>query len=148
MRLILQRTSLVLFSMVALFLVWFGLTYGMAQEMLSFHAAALPEEVRGAAKPLYLALMHLIGAASLAFGLAGLYVIVFPLRRGLPGAATVLLLTNGLVFVVAGLTAEQLAAATGAPTSWHLMGIGMAITLTAYLAHGVAGRMSGADARY
>ena len=87
MRLILQRTSLVLFSIVALFLVWFGLTYGMAQEMLSFHAAALPEEVRGAAKPLYLALMHLIGAASLAFGLAGLYVIVFPLRRGLPGAA-------------------------------------------------------------
>lgn len=146
MRLMLQRTSLVLFSIVALFLIWFGLTYGLAREMLSFHAAALPEEIRAAAKPLYLALMHLIGAASLAFGLTGLYVIAFPLRRGLPGAATVLAVTDGLVFIVAGLTAEQLAAATGAPTSWHLMGIGLAITVSAYLAHGLARRMSGADA--
>ncbi len=131
----LRGTSLVLFVALSLFFIWFGVTYAGVRDILSFHAAAVPEAVRDQVKPLYFALMTLIGAASAALGVLGLYVIAVPLRSGAPGAATVLVATNTIAFAMAAVTAEKLAVATGAPTSWTLMGIGLAVTLAAFLAH-------------
>jgi hypothetical protein len=128
----LRSASRVLFSLVALFLVWFGVTYASVTDMLWFHAAAVPEAARDDVRTLYLALMNLIGGASAALGLLGLYVIAFPLRRREGWAATALLICNSTVFIMAAITAEELAAATGSPTSWHIMGVLMAVTLAAY----------------
>ena len=135
MQRLMRWTSLVLFSLVALFLIWFGVTYASVTDMLWFHAAAVPEAARDDVRTLYLALMNLIGSASAALGLLSAYVIAIPLRRGADWAATALAICNSLVFVMAAVTAEELAAATGAPTSWHIMGVLMAATLAAYALH-------------
>lgn len=137
----LRTTSVALFAVVSLFLIWFGITYATAPAMLSFHAAAVPESDRQAILPLYLALMNLIGAASAALGLLSAWVIAGPLRHGVGGAASVLVAANVIVFVMAAVTAEDLAAHTGAPTSWHLMGIGLAATAAAYALHAAALRL-------
>lgn len=134
--------SLILFSLVSLFLIWFGVTYASAEDMLWFHAAAVPEAARADVRPLYLALMNLIGGASAAFGLLSAYVIAMPLRRGAAGAASALMIGNAIVFVTAAITAEELAAATGSPTSWHIMGVLMAASLAAFAAHVASRRMS------
>jgi hypothetical protein len=133
-----RKASLGLFALVSLFLIWFGITYANASDMLSFHAAAVPEASREAVRPLYLALMNLIGASAGALGVVSAWIIAVPLRRGAPGAALMLVVANVIVFVMAAITAEELAAATGSPTSWHLMGIGLATTAAAFLAHCMA----------
>ena len=144
MQRVLNAASVGLFALVSLFLIWFGVTYATAPAMLSFHAAAVPEADRAPVLQLYLALMNLIGAASAGLGLMSAWVIAVPLRRGAPGAASVLATVNVIVFVMAAVTAEDLAARTGAPTSWHLMGVGLAVTAAAYLAHCAGVRLSAA----
>jgi hypothetical protein len=140
-----RLASLFLFTLVSLFFVWFGVTYASVKDMLWFHAAAVPEAVRDQIKPLYFALMTLIGAASGALGGLGLYVIAVPLRSGAPGAATILVATNAIAFAMAAVTAEKLAAATGSPTSWTLMGIGLAVTLAAFVTYVLSKAMGGSS---
>ena len=135
----LRLISVVLFAAVSLFLIWFGATYATVHDMLWFHAAAVPEAARGAVRPLYFALMTLIGGAALALGLLAAYVIAVPLRQGVRGAATALTAAFALVFTMAAITAEKLSA-TGAPTSWHIMGVLLAVTALAYIAHIAAHR--------
>ena len=137
----LRRTSLALFALVSLFLIWFGMTYASVKDMLWFHAAAVPESIRDQVKPLYFALVTLIGGSSTALGVLGLYVVAVPMRRGTPGAASLLAVTNSIAFLMAAITAEKLATATGSPTSWHLMGIGLAVTFTAFVAHAVSAQL-------
>jgi hypothetical protein len=128
-------TSLGLFSLLALFLIWFGITYATVDNLLWFHAAAVPEGARTAVEPLYFALMNLIGGSSSALGALVLYVTWMPMRLGARGAAAALVLVLAIALGMAALTAEELAKATGSPTSWHIMGILMAIALVAYAAH-------------
>ena len=128
----LRWASLGLFSIVALFLIWFGVTYATVTDMLWFHAAAVPEPARDDVRTLYLALMNLIGGSSAALGLMSLYLIAIPLRRGDVWAGAALLVCNSIPFVMAAVTAEELAA-TGSPTSWHIMGVLMAVTLIAFV---------------
>ena len=82
-----MRTSIALFALLGLFLIAFGALYATVSDMLFFHAAAVPEAARHDVKPLYLALMKLIGGASVGLGLLGLYVTFGPLRAGAIGAA-------------------------------------------------------------
>ncbi|MGE0047127.1 MAG: hypothetical protein AB7J28_16530 [Hyphomonadaceae bacterium] len=137
MQAFLRRASLGLFTALALFLIWFGVTYATVENVLWFHAAAVPEEARAEIRPLYFALMNLIGASSAALGLLSLYVIALPLRRGMPGAAIMLALVNVISFMMAAVTAEELAQ-TGAPTSWHIMGVLLAINAIGYMTHALA----------
>jgi hypothetical protein len=139
MQKLLRWTSLALFTLLALFFIWFGITYASVRDMLWFHEAAVPEAARDGVRPLYLALMNLIGGASAALGLLSLYLIALPLRRGTPGAATALLVANTIPLVMAAITAEELAAATGSPTSWHIMGVLMASNALAWACH-IGGR--------
>ena len=130
----LRTLSLLSFSAVALFLVWFGVTYLRAETMLWFHAAAVPEDVRDDVLPLYRALMNLIGGASASLGAIGLYVVWGPLRSGAHLAGAALFASFTAALAVAAVTAEDLAAATGAPTSWHIMGVLMALAAAAFAA--------------
>jgi hypothetical protein len=79
-------------------------------------------------------------------GLLGAYVALVPLRRGAPGAASFLAIANAVALIMAAVTAEKLAAATGAPSSWHIMGILMAVNVGAWLASVVAMTREGAPA--
>jgi hypothetical protein len=144
MQTLLRRTSIALFGLVAVFLIWFGVTYATVSDMLWFHEAAVPEIARHAVRPLYFALMNLIGGASVGLGVLSLYVIAMPLRRGMTGAASGLVLVNAIALIMAAITAEELADATGSPTSWHIMGAIMAVTLIAFATHWVAHRDCGA----
>ena len=135
----LRLMSSVLFGALSLFMIWFGVTYARVTHMLWFHAAAVPERAREDILPLYHALMTLIGGASIAVGVLCGYVILGPLRAGARGAGAVLALSLGIAFAMAAITAEKLAA-TGAPTSWHLMGILLAVTAAAYAADVMARR--------
>lgn len=132
MQKLLRWTSLGLFTLLALFFIWFGITYASVSDMLWFHEAAVPEAARDSVRPLYLALMNLIGGASAALGLLSLYLIAQPLRRSAQGAATAILVANTIPIVMAAITAEELAAATGSPTSWHIMGMLMAVNGVAW----------------
>ncbi|MBL8550116.1 MAG: hypothetical protein JNJ73_09015 [Hyphomonadaceae bacterium] len=136
----LRLASLGLFGVLGVFMVAFGALYASVQSMLPFHAAAVPAHALGDVRPLYFALMKLIGGASAGLGLLGLYVTFGPLRRGAPGAATALFATYAVPIVMAAIVAEHLAAATGAPTSWHIMGVLMAINAAALGAHALARR--------
>jgi hypothetical protein len=138
MRKILRWISIVLFALVSMFLIWFGILYASVQDMLWFHAAAVPEAARDEVRSLYFALMNLIGGASAAFGVLSAYTVFMPLRQNVRGAATLLLATHAMAFIMAALTAEQLARATGAPTSWHIMGALLATSLSGFMAHGAA----------
>ena len=99
------------------FLLWFGFTYMTVDKLLWFHAAAVPEEVQEAVRPLYFALMNLVGGSSLGLGGLALFVTSTSLRQGMPGTGSVLAISLATAFIVAGLTAEELSAQTGSPTS-------------------------------
>lgn len=131
----LRNSSIALFSLVALFLVWFGVTYLRAETMLWFHAAAVPKGAREDALPLYRALMNLIGGSSSGLGVLCLYLIWSPLRRGARWTGSLILAVLIGVFTVAAITAEELHAETGAPTSWHIMGVLIALSVIAFAAH-------------
>ena len=137
---LLRWTSIGLFLALSAFMVWFGCVYASVTDMLWFHGAAVPEELHPQFLPLYLALMNLIGGSSIAVGLLTAYVTLVPLRRGVRWAGTALSAAFTLVFVMAAITAEELAAATGAPTSWRIMGVLLAITAVAFAAHAAAQR--------
>jgi hypothetical protein len=141
MQKILRWTSIALFVALSLFMLWFGYVYASVTDMLWFHGAAVPAELHAQFLPLYLALMNLIGSSSFAVGLLTAYVALFPLRRGAAWAGAALLGAFTLVFVMAAVTAEELAETTGAPTSWHIMGVLLAITAAGYLAHAAAARL-------
>ena len=49
------------------------------------------------------------------------------------GAATALTVTYAIPVLMAAYVAETLAKLTGAPTSWHIMGVLLAITALAWL---------------
>ncbi len=131
MRLFFRIAGITIFAALSLFLMAFGVFYATVDDMLWFHAAAVPEAAREAVRPIYFALMTLVGAASSALGLLGLFVTFGPLRRGDRGAAIALGLAYAIPFIGAALVAERLAAATGAPTSWHIMGVLLALTTAA-----------------
>ncbi len=135
-----KLASVILFMTLSVFLMAFGMLYAFVQDILFFHAAAVPKRALEDVRPLYFALMTLIGGASGGLGLLGAYVTLVPLRQEAPFAATLLALANTIALVMAAATAEKLARATGAPTSWHIMGILMAINLFAWLANYLAGR--------
>lgn len=141
MKPILRWTSIILFALLSAFLVWFGWLYASVEEPLWFHDAAVPDHAKEAVRPLYFALMTLVGGSSLGLGVLGLFVTLTSLRQGARGAGAVLAVAMAIPFVMAAITAEELAAATGAPTSWHIMGVLLLVTLIAYLAH--AGARSG-----
>lgn len=133
-------TSLVLFTLLGVFLIWFGVTYATVDSLLWFHAAAVPEAARAGVAPLYFALMNLIGGSSAALGVLVLYVTWMPMRLGVSGAAAALVAVLAISLGMAALTAEELAEATGSPTSWHIMGALLAVTLAAAAAHALARR--------
>lgn len=139
----LRNASIALFSLVALFLVWFGLTYLRAESMLWFHAAAIPERAREDALPLYRALMNLIGGSSAGLGVLCLYLIWAPLRRRARWAGSLLLIVLTGVFTVAAITAEELHAETGAPTSWRIMGVLIALSVLAFATHAASSAKNG-----
>lgn len=124
-------TGLGLFAGLSLFFIAFGVLYASVTDMLWFHAAAVDEAVRGKVLPLYLALMDLIGSASAGLGFLGLYTVFGPLRRGMTGAAYALAIAFATPITGAAFVAERLAALTGAPTSWHIMGVLMAVAACA-----------------
>lgn len=126
--------GLALFAALSLFLVAFGLLYANVSDILFFHAAAVPVSAREDVRPLYFALMTLIGGSSGALGLLGAAVTVGPIRGGSTAAAAAVSLAYVTAFIAAAFTAEKLAAATGAPTSWHIMGVLIATTAAAWLA--------------
>lgn len=143
---ILTWTSLALFALLGLFLVAFGALYASVSDMLFFHAAAVPEAARHDVKPLYLALMKLIGGASIGLGLLGLYVTFGPLRAGARWAAGALALTYAIPVLMAAYVAETLAKITGSPTSWHIMGVLLALTALAFIAQVLSARRDDARA--
>lgn len=135
MQKILRWTSIALFLALSAFMLWFGYVYASVTDMLWFHGAAVPAELHAQMLPLYLALMNLIGGSSIAVGLLTAYIALFPLRRDAAWAASALLAAFALVFVMAAVTAEELAATTGAPTTWHIMGVLLAVAAAGFLAH-------------
>jgi len=130
MRGIVGLLGIVLFALLSIFFIAFGVLYASVDELLWFHAAAIPDAAREAVRPLYFALMDLIGAASVGLGVLGLYVTAGPLRRG-GGAALALAGAFATPLIGAAVVAERLASLTGAPTSWHIMGGLLALTMTA-----------------
>lgn len=139
MKRLLHAIGIALFAALSLFYVAFGVLYASVQDLLFFHAAAVPGHALEAVRPLYFALMKLIGGAAAALGILGGYVAAFPIRRGDGGAAIALATAYALPLAMAAVVAELLAAATGSPTSWHIMGALMGVNLAA-LALTLAGR--------
>ena len=135
MRPFLHLASIAIFALLGVFLLWFGWVYAAADHLLWFHAAAAPEATHADIRPLYFALMNLIGGASAGLGALGLFMTFAVLRRGDLKAALALSFAYAIPFVMAAITAEDLAAATGAPTSWHIMGVLVAATLLALILH-------------
>lgn len=142
MRVFLKWTGIVLFAILGIFLLLFGGLYSSVHNLLWFHAAAVPKESLEAVRPLYFALMKLIGGASIGLGLLGLYVDFGPVRRGMALAATTLAITYAIPIAMAGLVAETLRKTTGAPTSWNIMLVLLAIDALALIA-ALAGRSRG-----
>lgn len=136
----LQWTSIILFLAVSAFLVAFGLLYANVNDLLWFHAAAVPPEALEKVRPLYFALMKLIGGASVGLGLLGGYVVMGPMRQGVRGAATLVSIAYWIAFGVAGFTAIRLNELTGAPVAWYNMAILSALTAAALAAHTLAPR--------
>ena len=136
----LQWTSIILFLAVSAFLVAFGLLYANVNDLLWFHAAGVPPDALEEVRPLYFALMKLIGGASIGLGLLGGYVIMGPMRQGIRGAATLVAIAYWIAFGVAGFTAIRLNELTGAPVAWYNMAILSALTALAYGTHAMAPR--------
>lgn len=133
MRKFLRLTGIALFAALSLFYVAFGVLYGSVQDLLWFHAAAVPGPAIDAVRPLYFALMKLIGAATIALGLLGAFVTLTTLRRNGKVASPALFAVYAIPLFAAAYVAEALAAKTGSPTSWHIMGALFAIDLLALL---------------
>lgn len=131
----LRLASIILFVVLGVFLVAFGALYASVKDLLFFHAAAVPPSALEDVRPIYFALMKLIGGSSSALGLLGIYVALIPLRRRVPLSGTALAVVLAIPLVMAAIVAESLAASTGAPTSWHIMGVLLAVDAAAYLAH-------------
>jgi hypothetical protein len=146
MRSRLKLASIILFTALSIFLMAFGVLYATVQDILFFHAAAVPMRALEDVRPLYFALMTLIGGASFGLGLLGAYVTLIPIRRGVRHAAAFLAAANAIALIMAAVTAEKLAHATGAPTSWHIMGVLMAINVTALGLNAAATRSLPANA--
>jgi hypothetical protein len=136
----LQWTSLILFMAVSAFLVAFGFLYSNVNDLLWFHAAAVPPDALEKVRPLYFALMKLIGGASIGLGLLGGYVILGPMRQGVRGAATLVSVAYWIAFGVAAYTAIRLNELTNAPVAWYNMAILSALTAGALIAHSMAPR--------
>jgi hypothetical protein len=134
----LQWASVILFMAVSVFLIAFGLLYANVTDLLWFHAAAVPPEALDKVRPLYFALMKLIGGASIGLGLLGAYVVLGPMRQGAKWAAAIVAATYWIAFGVAGFTAIRLNELTGAPVAWYNMAILSAITALALCAHVIA----------
>ncbi len=146
MRTKLQWTSVILFMLVSAFLIAFGFLYANVNDILWFHAAAVPPEALDKVRPLYFALMKLIGGASIALGILGAYVVLVPMRRGMPWAATLVAVTYWIAFGVAAFTAIRLHELTGAPVAWYNMAILSVLTFVAYAAHALAPRRGAMEA--
>ena len=140
MRARLQGLSVILFMAVSVFLIAFGLLYANVTDLLWFHAAAVPTDALEKVRPLYFALMKLIGGASIGLGLLGTYVVLGPMRHGSPWAAAFVAVTYWIAFGVAGYTAIRLNELTGAPVAWYNMAILSAITALALGTHAVGRR--------
>lgn len=125
--------GLFLFLVLSLFLVVFGGLYASVKDLLWFHAAAVSAESVEAVRPLYFALMKLIGGAAISLGAATAYIALGPLRRGAAGAATALFVCHAIPLVMAAIVAETLAARTGAPTSWRIMGALLGVDAAAFV---------------
>jgi hypothetical protein len=138
--------SVVLFGGLSLFMLWFGFTYATVKEMLWFHAAAVPVEAREEVKALYFALMSLVGGASMGLGGLGLCVVYGPVRSGAPWATRAVAASYCVALIMAAVTAERLADATGAPTSWHIMGVLMGLVVLADRMHAWANSNTKRDA--
>lgn len=142
MQSVVRWTGISLFSLLALFFLWFGYTYASVDEPLWFHAAAVPENAREAVRPLYFALMNLIGGSSFALGLLALFTTATAIRKGSRAAALAVSIAYAIALILAALTAEDLARTTGAPTSWHIMGLLLAVDVAA-LGASFSGRSRG-----
>ncbi len=140
MQRLLRWISVVLFILLSVFYVAFGYLYASVQNLLWFHAAAVPAAALEDVRPIYFALMKLIGGSTIGLGLLGAFVALFPLRRGVPFAGTLLAAAYALPLVAAALVAEGLRVQTMAPTSWHIMGVLLAVDAAAYVAHIAAGK--------
>jgi len=138
MKQVLRWASVVVFALLGAFLVWFGWVYATVGDILWFHAAAVPEAAREEIRPLYFALMNLIGGSSIGLGALGLFITLAFLRAGNAAAALALSFAYLIPFAMAAVTAEELAA-TGAPTSWRIMGALMAATAFALITHIASG---------
>lgn len=140
---LLRWTGTVLFSLIGVFLVLFGVLYATVGDYLPFHAAAVEQSAREPGKALYIALMTLIGGASSMLGVLGLYVTWGPVRDGSRLAALFVSVSYIGAFLAAAMTAERLAEATNAPTSWHIMGILIVITVAGLTCARVGARDGG-----
>lgn len=141
----LQWASVILYLVVSVFLVAFGLLYANVNDLLWFHAAAVPPDALEKVRPLYFALMKLIGGASIGLGVLGAYVVWVPMRKGLPLAGLFVAVTYWIAFGVAAFTAIRLNELTGAPVAWYNMAILSAMTLAALIAHTLSHRMFGQE---
>lgn len=130
-----RRASVFCFCAVSLFLILFGLLYSNVDHLLWFHAAAVPPDALDKVRPLYFALMKLIGGASIGLGLLGAYVVLVPMRQGVAWAAPMVAVTYWIALAVAAQTAIRLAEQTGAPVAWYNMAILACITALGLLAH-------------
>lgn len=140
MRKLLRAIGVTMFAALSLFYVVFGGIYASVEDLLWFHAAAVPEQSRDAVRPLYFALMTLIGGATIALGVIGAFLAFTPVRRGDSAAAAALFLANAIPLIAAAYVAETLAATTGAPTSWRIMGALMAVNAVALACVLIGGR--------
>ncbi len=131
----LRWISMGLYIVLSVFIILFGALYATVQDFLPFHGAAIDERLHERVKPLYLALMTLIGSIALSLGGLGLIVTLGPVRHGALWAAAALTAVQSFAFVMAGITAVLLARRTGAPTGWENMAILTTITVVALITH-------------
>lgn len=133
MRKIFRLAGIALFVALSCFMIAFGALYTSVHDLLWFHAAAVPKEALEAVRPLYFALMKLIGGAAGSLGALGAYTALTAIRRGDRNAAAALAAALAIPLVMAAYVAETLAAKTGSPTSWHIMGALLAVDAAALL---------------
>lgn len=132
----LRFVGLLLLALIGAFYLAFGALYMSVGDYLFFHKAALPAGTEQGFRPLYLGLMKLVGSASIAVGGLGLMVLFGASATKRSPSALGLGLAWAVPLVIAAYVAETLRVETGAPTSWTLMGI-----LLAILSAGVALRL-------
>lgn len=142
MRKVFRLGGVALFVALSGFMIAFGALYSSVHDLLWFHAAAVPKEALEAVRPLYFALMKLIGGASGSLGALGAFLALSAIRKGDKASAVALALAFAIPVAMAAYVAETLAAKTGAPTSWHIMGALLAVDVAALLGILLGGRKS------